>query len=261
NKDLGKWKFRTANVDGTDDHTDSVMASNANAKLLDYYDVVNKTWINREPDSLKDWDLVWTRYHEWLFNQYLPVMGVLSNKDVLVAQVKPVNTATFDFTTLTAGDYKYEKNIIGSDWKQFDPITFSWSIEDSTLYFVKTRNGAIWKMEFTGFTPSGNRISYFNKTKMTPAMSANPVATVKTFGVFPNPASSNISLVFENADNSVSSTLKIFDLTGKMIESHNLESAPGFYANSLDIAHLPTGVYVVTLENGGYSLSQKLVKQ
>jgi hypothetical protein len=188
-------------------------------------------------------------------------MGVLSNKDVVVAQVKPVNTSTFNFATLTAADYKYEKNVIGSDWKQYDPNTNTWSIEDSTLYFVKARTGAIWKMEFTGFTASGNRISYFNKTKMSPGLSVDPLATVKTFGVFPNPASSKISLVFENADNSVSNTLKIFDMAGKLIESHRLESAPGFYANSLDIAHLPNGVYFVTIENGGYSLSQKLIKQ
>lgn len=264
-KNFGVWHFRYANVDGTNEVSDSIVTSSSAAKLLDYYSIIDEAQVSREPDSLKDWDIMFTRYEEFGAgggNVYYPVTGVFSKLGVRVAEVRNVDLTTFNYTTLNDTDYKVNKSQIGSDWKQFDNGTFQWTIEDSLAYFVKLQNGAIWRLEFEKFGGSGNGRVVFRKTKVQNATGIkNPVAPVASFNVYPNPTKGDMTLVYENLDNSVKNTLSIFDMTGKLIESHSLESAPGFYTTPLSVAHLPSGLYIVTLENAGYKVSQKLIKE
>ena len=49
-------------------------------------------------------------------------------------------------------------NVIGADWKNFDQANNRWSLVDSTAYFIKTANGKIYKIIFTGFGGSANTI-------------------------------------------------------------------------------------------------------
>jgi hypothetical protein len=262
-KNFGVWHFRYANVDGTNEVTDSIVGSNADTKLLDYYSIIDEAKVNREPDSVKYWDLLFTRYNLFLDppGDFYPVMGVFTNLGYTTAKATKIDVVSFNGSTLQATDYKTSRSIIGSDWKTFDNNTFQWKLADSTAYFVKSTNGAIWKIVFTGFGGSGNGRSIFNTTKISDATSVSPIATVASFGVYPNPASSNVSLVFENRTNSVKNTLNIYNIAGKLIETHTLESAPGFYTSDINIAHLPTGVYIMNIENAGFVLSQKLIKE
>lgn len=263
-KNFGVWHFKYADVDGANEVVDSIVASNGNAKLLDYYSIIDGADVAHEPDSVKDWDLLFTRYHEWITmpapGSYYPVMGVLTNKGVKVAEKRSIDKLTYDVANLTAGDYKEFRNIIGSDWKFFDNNTFSWKLIDSLAYFVQLQNGSVWKIYFTGFGGTGNGKSVFNKTKVQPGLSVNPAATVASFGVYPNPAATSVSVVFENRANSVSNTLKIYDMDGKVVATHTLENAPGFYTSEVNIEQLPAGVYVMSIENGGFNITQKLIK-
>lgn len=264
-KNYGVWHFKYADVDGNNEVTDSIVASNGNAKLFDYYSIVDGTDVNQEPDSVKYWDLLFTRYHEWITmpppGSYYPVMGVLTNKGVKVAEKRSINKLTYDVANLTAGDYKEYRNIIGSDWKVFDNGTFSWKLTDSLAYFVQLADGSVWKIYFTGFGGSGNGKSVFNKTKVQNGLSVSPAATVASFGVYPNPATTSVNVVFENRSNSISNTLKIYDLAGKVVATHTLENAPGFYTSEVNVDYLPAGIYVMSLENGGYNITQKLIKK
>ncbi len=264
-KNYGVWHFKYADVDGNNEVTDSIVASNGNAKLFDYYSIVDGTDVNQEPDSVKYWDLLFTRYHEWITmpppGSYYPVMGVLTNKGVKVAEKRSINKLTYDVANLTAGDYKEYRNIIGSDWKVFDNGTFSWKLTDSLAYFVQLADGSVWKIYFTGFGGSGNGKSVFNKTKVQNGLSVNPAATVASFGVYPNPTTTSVNVVFENRSNSISNTLKIYDLAGKVVATHTLENAPGFYTSEVNVDYLPAGIYVMSLENGGYNITQKLIKK
>lgn len=263
-KNFGVWHIRYADIDGSNEVIDTIVSSNANAKLLDYYSVLDGTRPNNEPDSLKDWDIVFKRYHELLpptFDTYYPVMGIWSNKDVVVAEVRNTDIANFDYTTLAANDYKVAANIIGSDWKNFDMNVFQWKVEDSLAYYVKARTGAIWRLEFVSFGGTGNGRTVFNRTQMSPGLSVNPVAPVASFGIYPNPTAGNLEVVFENRENSLKNTIKIMDMAGKVVLQRNVESAVGFHANSFDVSSLASGVYIVNLENNGYVISQKLIKE
>lgn len=263
-KNFGVWHFRYADVDGSNEVNDSIVASNAAAKNWDYYSVLTGATVDREPDSTKYWDLVFKRYHELLapdFTTYYPVMGVWANKDVKVAEVSGQVPTTFDHTTLNDADYKAETNIIGADWKFFDMGVFQWKLRDSLAYYVKAKNEAIWRLVFTAFGGQANGKTVFNKTQLSPGLSVNPVAPVASFGVYPNPASNRLEVAFENRDNSIKNTLSIYNISGQLVVQQELNSTPGFHAQALDISVLKSGVYVVSLENAGHILTQKLIKE
>lgn len=267
NKNYGVWNFKYANVDGSNEKTDSIVGSNGNAKNFDYYSIIDGAKLDREPDSLKHWDILFTRYHEFLNipptpASFYPVMGIFTNKGVKVAEVRPIDVNTHDYKTINAADYKLAKNVIGSDWKTFNNNTFSWSLRDSLAYYVNTNDGAIWKVVFTGFKnsmslPVGRSI--FTKSQVKAGLSVKPLAPVATFGVYPNPAKNNVELVFENRSNSVKNTLTVYNMAGQAVTTRTLESAPGFYASTMDVSSLPAGVYVVAIENAGHVISQKLI--
>ncbi len=263
-KNFGVWHFRYADVDGSNEVNDSIVASNANAKNLDYYSILTSAKLDREPDSTKYWDIVFKRYHELLapnFDTYYPITGVWANKDIKVAQVEKQSVTNFDYTTLAATDYKEEANTIGADWKFFDMNVFQWKLRDSVAYYFKGQNGATWRLYFTGFGGQANGKAIFNKTQLSPGLSVNPVAPVTSFGIYPNPASSTLEVAFENRDNSVKNTLRIYNVAGQVVAEQNLDATPGFHAKAVDISSLKNGVYIVNLENGGHILTQKLIKE
>lgn len=115
--DSAYCSFHIAKFDGTGDHTDTVWRKpNYVNKNFAYYDITTNSFLNREPDR-KTWDIVFTRYIENVLPGPIPypVMGVLSNYDVRVADVRGVNPDT----TIMYNAYTRTKNIheIGSDWK------------------------------------------------------------------------------------------------------------------------------------------------
>lgn len=264
-KNFGVWHFRYADIDGSNEVNDSIVASNANAQNLDYYSILTGATVAREPDSVKYWDIVFKRYHELLaptYDTYYPVMGIwAASKDVKVAQVDNESVTTFDYKTLGDADYKTEANIIGADWKFFDMGVFQWKLRDSLAYYIKGQNGAIWRVYFTAFGGQANGKTVFNKTQMSPGTSVNPIAPVASLGVYPNPASNNIEVVFENRNNSVKNTLRIYSVAGQLVAEQNLDATPGLHAKAIDVSTLKNGVYIISIENAGHIITQRLIKE
>lgn len=264
-KNFGVWHFRYADIDGANEVNDSIVASNANAKNLDYYSILTGTTVAREPDSVKNWDIVFKRYHELLaptFDTYYPVTGIwAASKDVKVAEVEKESVTTFDYKTLAAAAYKTEANIIGADWKFFDMGVFQWKLRDSLAYYIKGQNGATWRVYFTAFGGQATGKTVFNKTQLSPGTSVNPIDPIASLGIYPNPASNNIEVVFENRDNSVKNTLRIYNIAGQVVVQQNVDATPGLHAKAINVSSLKAGVYIVSLENGGQVITQKLIKE
>jgi len=251
-------------IDGSNEVLDSIVGSNAKAKVLDYYSILSSAKLDREPDSTKYWDIVFKRYYEFLaptFDIRYPVSGVWANKGVFVAQVNGVIPSNFDYKTLASADYREEANIIGSDWKFFDMTVFQWKLKDSLAYYIKAKNGAIWRVIFTDFGGQANGKSVFNKTKLAPALSVNKTSPLVSFGIYPNPAANTLEVVFENRNSTISNTLRIHNMAGQLVVQQNLEATTGLHANAIDVSALKTGIYIVSIENNGHILTQKLIKE
>jgi hypothetical protein len=67
--------------------------------------------------------------------------------------------------------------------------------------------------------------------------------TVNTLGISPNPASDFINVNFD----SDASTIKIFDITGILLNSFNVES--GTHSLNINMSTIPSGVYLLNIIN------------
>lgn len=85
--------------------------------------------------------------------------------------------------------------------------------------------------------------------------------SVFLFGVFPNPASSVITVNLETSSANQDYVIKITDVTGRIVSSEILNVAANSNINhDMNVESLPSAVYIVTVEAGGYKQISRIVK-
>lgn len=261
------WEFRIAKFDGTEDTLIKIYRKPAfEDRLFAYYNVETQTVSDREPGR-STWDLLFTRYKEFMPGApgvpYYSVMGVLANFDVTVAEMQHV--AADDTVGYVGYSYVSKMNEIGSDWKTFDNTTMQWSFEDSTYYFVKTKNtNEYYQLHFTGFGGAGTGKAMFKK-RFLGIYDPMDVATVNTplnaFKIAPNPAGNNVSLMIDAKEQMKDAQVMITDLTGKVVFRANANMNSGLTALNVNTASFASGTYVVVLTGGTWKVTEKLIVQ
>lgn len=249
----GTYTFRFADLDGTNDVTTQLVKSTYTGKNFGYYSIQNGAALDREP-LIANWDLLFTQYTGFIPQPY-NVTGVLSNMGVTVAEASGVNVNT---VTWNSYNFNTAMNEIGYNWKAYSG---NWTIQDSLAYFVKDLSGNIWKIIFTGFGggADGNHILSKEKVSSVGITETNG-NSIGTLSVYPNPANGNDINIIYNLEKSVSSsTLSIYDLSGKKIHSENLNNTQGFYQHKISNQNLSAGMYIVAIEFNGKAVQQKLV--
>jgi hypothetical protein len=248
----GTYNFRFANLDGSNEIVVALSKSAFQGKFFAYYSLLNNLSIDREP-VYNAWDLT--------FCQYLainPVMykvtGVLSNDSVFVEKAYPVDVNT---ANSGAGTLAGEINAIGYDWKAFDLNSSAWIISDSLVYFVTDRQNAVWKMVFTGFDGATTGNFYFDKS---PAVASGLIenSSIKTFGLYPNPAHDNVRLMLqmEQPGNTV---ISIMDVKGSVVHSTSTTLRSGVQSLDLDISELVSGLYQIVVRQGNEIQTSRLL--
>jgi hypothetical protein len=250
----GVYTFKWADLDGSNQATGTINKSNYTNKAFAYYSIVNNIAIDREP-VYNSWDLLFCQYLS-LTPYIYKVSGVLLNDSVTAVKAYPVDTGNVSYNGL---NFHKEMNTIGYDWKSYDFATNSWLIEDSIVYFVKDRGGLTWKVIFTGFGGSANGDFYFYQS---PAQATGLIenASINTFGIFPNPTSSNSTLVL-SATKSAPATLSIYDAQGRLIQERNLQLSSGMQNINLDVTQLVPGIYQIRIAQGNEIQTTRLIKQ
>lgn len=252
------YRFRYANLDGTDLQEVELNISEYTDKRFVYYSFENNQVIDREPDSDR-WDILFTKYWELVpnnegdFSPYI-VTGVLNNVDIASNEFYPVAP---DFMDWDSKPMDSVINNIGYDWKILTP-EFSWEIKDSNYYFIQNYTGSIFKMWFEWWAGSSTGDFSFYKQLVNP-VSVNEISGNKdSFQVFPNPATSSLSIktpvglegVFE---------LFLTDQSGRVVFSKIL--AKNEIKNNIKISglNLPAGFYIITISGNNYVESQSLI--
>lgn len=254
----GIYNFKYADIDGNNLQSVSFPKSAYSGKNFGYYSLQTNTALDREPVPATDWDLLFTQYTTFLPTPYT-VAGVLSNNNVTVAQVNGVAnvTAYNDWLTQT---FVEPINEIGYNWKTF---TTSWSIEDSLVYFVKSREEEIWKLVFTGFGGSSNGNYIFSKEKLSAVGIKNAEnKQVASLSVYPNPSLSdeeNTTIVYNFQNHFSSAVLNIYDMSGKRVASQRLDSSSGLHTETIETTTLQAGMYIVMMNVDGQTVQQKLI--
>lgn len=256
----GSYTFRLADLDGSNEIERSLQKSAYPEKNFGYYSIANDAFLDREPIRY-NWDLLFTQYSAIIpnFGGY-PSTGVLLNNGVKAAKVYPVND-TETFNDHESATFRSEINGIGYGWKSINMSTFQWDIADSTVYFVQSMEGAIWKLVFSGFGGSANGMYYFTKEKLVeeePEGLTGHNGQNTLFDVYPNPATGGmINVVLSNAG---TTQLSLTDINGRAVRQQTVAS-DGLQTHALQTADLPAGLYFLSMQSEGSSISKKIIIQ
>lgn len=87
-----------------------------------------------------------------------------------------------------------------------------------------------------------------------PVPAAIPSEEITDFQIYPNPASTTLTVVMP--ESSTMASYRIFDMFGRVVDCHNGE------AKNLNVSNLKTGLYLLQLtDNEGRTFTQKFVKE
>jgi hypothetical protein len=76
---------------------------------------------------------------------------------------------------------------------------------------------------------------------------------------YPNPTKDNLTIAYKASGNAAS--VQIFDMVGRVVANYNLESAIAETTQTISVATLTPGVYIVKVKEGNTVSSTKFVKQ
>lgn len=267
---IGYW-FRVAKWDGTGDVTDSIKRiAPYDDRIFAYYNLSNGQFIDREP-SRKDWHIMFTQYlKDRVFGanpaKYQNYVGVLSNAKVKVAKVIGVNP-----TTITPANYqtyissaKGQTNIIGDDWKRF---AGSWTVAPDTSYIIvpdtANRKQEYYHIRFTRFDGTATGKIVFEKQLLAAvSVGVNDVKdNTPVFGAYPNPATSDVTIMVDAKTANSKTMLTITDMMGKVVLQAPVAINQGVNAYSVNVSAYAAGTYIVNVTNDSWKLSQKISVQ
>ena len=251
--------MHSANLDNTADRRDTIRKSDFNGKSFGYFSFVTNTKLDREP-LMKDWDLLFTRYRGLTANQfgvlqYYPLTGVLHNPNVTVAKRISRDTTSDNFSNQS---FKTNISTMGYDWKYFNGAAYT--ISDSTTYFVKTINGKIYKMIFTGFGGGANGNCIFTREYMLGTSVAAAEGSTATLAVSPNPATDGqINIVFDLGKSVQRADFQLINIAGQIVFQQKLPTTEGLQNLQLPNLNLTSGLYLARVQFDGKALIQKIV--
>ena len=242
------WNFTIANIDNTDSNFVSIRKNAFMHRNFAYYDVLNNTVLDREPDN-RTWDLLWTKYRTFVTQGPVTipysVMGVLHNNGVKVGQNNGKKCSEVWLANKTA---KSSPTIstMGWDWKTFNGTGYT--ITDTFVYFIEAKDTHTYKFTFVSFNggPLGKtRFSFYEST-----VGINDLKVNGNVTVYPNPASSSIRVdVKETVLN-----MSIYNMKGQLLHSSN-------GATEANVSDLTSGMYYILVQTEKGLFSQSFIKE
>jgi len=245
------YYFRVANLDGTSQQDLSVNCNNYITKDFVGFSLETNLAVDYQPVKA-DWDIVFTKYMSIQSGgQPYPVTGVLSNDGVKSKKFFPVSLSDVDYTP---GSWDSTRSSVGWEWKYID-TNYVYHIVDSTIYFVKSIGGDIYKLVFTKFSGSSTGLIVFETAKV-----AGLGITGKTISgelsIYPNPAVNQLHVSYTRVS-AEPALLELTDLAGKILERRSFESGSGQL--SLDVSGLGSGIYLIRISSTEGSLTKKVI--
>jgi len=256
----GVYTFRHADMDGSNEVSQTVDKANYPGKSLAYYSVEQDTLMDLEPAK---WDMMFTRYYTPLDDgnggllDYM-VTGVLTNVGVEVAQadgIDPMNVNYMDYDT----SYSSMLTTIGHDWKEFDLNSFQWTLPSDRVYFVKNADNELYKIQFLDFEGSSTGIATFEQTFETNVTSIEEeFSYLDSYAIYPNPASDQLNIAFELNQSIREGNIEIYNQLGQVVFSQNINIQAGLNVKTLAL-NLDAGIYHVALKVKGDLITKTLM--
>ena len=254
----GAWEFKYANIDGSDEQTFSIVKTNYPNRNFVYHSMLTNTTIDREPDS-STWDLMFAKHTDYVTppGTYVSVTSVFNNRNVWSAKAHEADYAAASTSTTPQTSLNQNIDNIGREWKKYSSAT-GWAVYDSIAYFVYDNDSAdFYRVVFTGFGGMMSGKTYFTK-ELLQNVSVNDFEQKIAMSIYPNPTSGNVTLLLDYPSND-NLEINIFHLSGKAVYQNNIGLSTGVNRKLLDINHLTSGIYLLSIKNEKINTSQKLI--
>ena len=248
----GEYVFKFANLDGSNEITQSILKTNYTDKNFIYFSIDQNTIIDREPIS-SEWDITFTKYISPVQATPYPVTGVLINSSTEVAKATGV-TDPLTYFDYSNHNFNNEINSIGYDWKSYQG---SFVVDANRCYFIKDKNENIWRLVFNSFDGMSTGNIEFNTELIFNTSSVN-INKTNSLNVFPNPTAQNTNLIFDFEEECL---INIYDISGLKVYTKQLNSG------GLELINLPTenfdaGLYfLVVYKENRVLAKEKLIVQ
>ena len=248
----GEYIFKFANLDGSNEITQSILKTNYTDKNFIYFSIDQNTIIDREPIS-SEWDITFTKYISPVQAMPYPVTGVLTNNNTEVAKATGV-TDPLTYFDYSNHNFNNEINSIGYDWKSYQG---SFVVDANRCYFIKDKNENIWRLVFNSFDGMSTGNIEFNTELIFNTSSVN-INKTNSLNVFPNPTTQNTNLIFDFEEECL---INIYDISGVKVYSKQLNSI------GLELINLPTGnfdaglYFLVVYKENRVLAKEKLIVQ
>jgi hypothetical protein len=242
-----KYIIRYANLDGTNDKTDTLDVSPYSNRLNMAFSFTSGI-VDREP-PLAEWDLLFTRYYALVQNTPYPVNGVLQKPQIAVAQAEGVSPGFTDYAGLA---FLSDADVIGHDWKNINMQTFQWEITDSLAFFIKAQDSAVYKLVFDGFTGGSSGTSIFTMQLLTP--SSIEYTQIQGVKLYPNPATDNFNI--ELSSKLDGAALVLMDLSGRVLLQQTLGNE---LMHEVRLPEMAKGAYLLRITDGQKIFSAKVM--
>ncbi len=240
----GKYYFKYANLNGSNEIMDSLSAAAYAGKNFAYYSLQTNTSLDLEP-ATGTWDLFFNQYQTVLpFVGAYSVVGAFTNLKRKAIKLYTLKTTT----AYNLADFKSTRDVVGYDWKSFDNVAMKWNLADSTIYFVQDSSGDVYKLTFTAFGGAANGNINFTKQKVNNLPSSlfesiNQDAAI----VYPNLANTSIQV---NMPISKHATIQIYDMSGKTVYRAPKEMATEG-TKTISVEQFQNGIYILQLSIEG----------
>ncbi len=248
----GKYEIISADLaNGAAQTTQNLVLTPYTTKNFVYYKINTNAVLDREPVSAS-WDFTFLQYDATIApNMQYFSFGILNNVGIEAVKVTAVADVP-NFTNYQSQTFSDAANVIGYSWKNAQAQT----VEDSTVYFVKTNDNNIWKLVFTKFTSgSSSNMNVFSKQNLT-TLSVNELEKDVFVSVYPNPAANVATVV---VDSKANSTVKVVSMTGQVV--FETAASNGLTTTTISTENFTNGVYLVQVSNGAATSTQRLVVQ
>ena len=248
----GEYIFKFANLDGSNEITQSILKTNYTDKNFIYFSIDQNTIIDREPIN-SEWDITFTKYISPVQAMPYPVTGVLTNNNIEVAKATGV-TDPLTYFDYSNHNFNNEINSIGYDWKSYQG---SFVVDANRCYFIKDKNENIWRLVFNSFDGMSTGNVEFN-TELIFNTSSENINKASSLNVFPNPTTQNTNLIFDFEEECL---INIYDISGVQVYSNQLNST------GLELINLPTGnfdaglYFLVVYKENRVLAKEKLIVQ
>ncbi|MFW5974882.1 MAG: T9SS type A sorting domain-containing protein [Bacteroidota bacterium] len=242
------YYFRHADLDGENEVDVELDVDPYTEKHHIFYSIADDEVVDREPKK-SEWDIVFSRYVSMIDGEtpYI-VTGVISNLNTPVAEYVPVSP---DFTDWQPADFDTSKSVIGYDWKEFDMGSYTYTVDDSLVYFIESQENNIYKLRFTAFEGSSTGKVVFEKEQVsTTDIDELAGSEQGMLRVYPNPAHTYLNVEFAGTDEA---EVELYDVSGQLVKTGQLSG--GDYRT--DVSGLQRGVYIVRVKAGHNLISKK----